>query len=114
MPIVKGKPMSPDEAMLLGLCPECGAPVTPRTALNHARSHWNPAVIDPASEARRRYDLLAAFVQWGSVHPESRQRSVEPPPAALSLRKVQMSDGGTPEHDTRPFWIDQWIAGIIA
>jgi hypothetical protein len=25
-----------------------------------------------------------------------------------------MSDGGTPEHDTRPFWIDQWIAGIIA
>ena len=63
MPLVNGKDISPDEAILLGLCPECGAMVTPRTALSHARSHWNPETLDPAGEARRRYNLLAEFAQ---------------------------------------------------
>jgi hypothetical protein len=63
MPFVNGKQISPDAAIHLGHCPECGAPITPRNALSHARSHWNPESLAVPSEARRRYDLLAEFAR---------------------------------------------------
>lgn len=104
MPLVDGKNLSPDEAIHLGLCPECGAPVTPGTAISHARSHWNPDTLAPSSEARRRYDLLAQFVQWGSTKRESTQRSQFP---------VSAKSPETSFDTSRPFWIDPVIAAAL-
>ena len=63
MPNVDGKSLSPDEAMLLGLCPECGAPLIPRTARAHAESHWgaDPDAIPLSEEGRRRFKLILDF-----------------------------------------------------
>ncbi|SRR5216683_1540620 len=64
MPNVDGKSLSPDEAMLLGLCPECGAPLIPRTARAHAESHWgaDPDAVRLSEEGRRRFKLILDFV----------------------------------------------------
>ena len=58
MPVVDGKSISPDEAIHRGLCPECGAPITPRTALP-AHDHWTGRVL--SEEGQRRLDLLRRF-----------------------------------------------------
>lgn len=64
MPIIDGKNVSPDEAMLLGRCPECGQPLIPKTARAHAADHWfGRDPNDPwlSEEARRRYKLIIDF-----------------------------------------------------
>src|SRR5689334_21254685 len=64
MPIVEGKDLSPDEAILLGRCPECGLPLIPRTARAHASDHFfGREPNDPwlSEEARRRYKLIIDF-----------------------------------------------------
>jgi hypothetical protein len=82
MPIVDGKLIEPDDAIHRGLCPECGAQITPRTALAHARSHWNPDRSDLSEEARRRFNLLREFSEMATPKPrpkgdgESRQQGV--------------------------------------
>jgi hypothetical protein len=81
MPLYNGKDISPDEAILLGLCPECASTVIPKTALKHARGHWNPERLDPSSEARRRYDLLAEF---GRTKGGISKSVVQHPPVAAS------------------------------
>jgi hypothetical protein len=74
MPIVDGRTISPDEAIHLGLCPECAVQITPRTAINHARSHWNPERPDLSGEARRRFDLLREFSEMAK--PGSRSEDI--------------------------------------
>jgi hypothetical protein len=64
MPIVDGNDVSPDEAMLLGLCPECGQPLIPKNARAHASSHFfGRDPNDPllSAEAQRRYKLIIDF-----------------------------------------------------
>src|ERR1700719_1652380 len=65
MPIIDQKDVSPDEAILLGHCPECGQALIPKTAVAHTRSqHWfNKDPNDPwlSEEARRRYKLIIDF-----------------------------------------------------
>jgi hypothetical protein len=64
MPTIDGKDTSPDEAILLGRCPECGQPLIPKTALAHASAHWfGRDPDDPwlSEEARRRYKLIIDF-----------------------------------------------------
>ncbi len=65
MPNVDGKSLTPDEAMLLGRCPECGAPLIPRTARSHAESHWgaDPGSPNLATEGRRRFNLVLDFAK---------------------------------------------------
>jgi hypothetical protein len=64
MPIIDGKDVSPDEALLLGRCPECGQPLIPKTARAHASDHFfGRDPNDPwlSEEARRRYKLVIDF-----------------------------------------------------
>lgn len=64
MPLVNGKNISPDEAILLGRCPECGTAITPREVAAHAASHYfGRDPNDPwfSEEARRRYRLMLDF-----------------------------------------------------
>jgi hypothetical protein len=64
MPNIDGKDVSPDEAMLLGRCPECGQLLIPKTARAHAAAHWfgrDPNDLWLSEEARRRYKLIIDF-----------------------------------------------------
>jgi hypothetical protein len=67
MPIVDGKDISPDEAIHRGLCPECGVPLTPKSALSHALGHWDRPNLSP--EGRRRYDLVLEFIDIAKPRP---------------------------------------------
>lgn len=51
--------VSPDEAMQLGRCPECGQQLMRSTARAHAEDHWGGRIRPP--EAQRRYDMLCSF-----------------------------------------------------
>ncbi|HVC44762.1 MAG TPA: hypothetical protein VND20_08075 [Candidatus Binataceae bacterium] len=86
MPNVNGKPLSPDEAMLLGLCPECGAAVIPRVARAHAESHWSadPDATRLSAEGRRRFKLLLDFAYNRFIGPVS---GTSPPATAPPIRK---------------------------
>src|ERR1700686_5265709 len=88
MPLVDGRDISPDEAIHRGLCPECAAAITPRTALTHARSHWNPDRPDLSEEARRRLNLLAEFAKATRIPSQAKStspdRPSEPPSSALT------------------------------
>jgi hypothetical protein len=64
MPVIDQKDVSPDEAILLGHCPECGQLLIPKTAVAHASTHWfGRDPNDPwlSEEARRRYKLIIDF-----------------------------------------------------
>jgi hypothetical protein len=78
MPIVDGRNILPDEAMHRGLCPECGAPLTPRTALAHANGHWGNRLL--SVEGKRRYDMLRDFAAGTRA-----DGMVEQPPEQLSI-----------------------------
>ncbi len=111
MPNIDGKDVSPDEAILLGRCPECGQPLIPKTALAHASDHWfgrDPNVPWLSEEARRRYKLIIDFAA-------SRFNPFTAAKQEKSHRQgVSMSDrvvGQT--HNTRAYWIDQLIAVAI-
>jgi hypothetical protein len=71
MPIIEGKNVSPDHAVHQGLCPECGATLTPKSALSHAQGHWG---MDPNSprvseEGRRRFGLVLDFLEIAKPKP---------------------------------------------
>jgi hypothetical protein len=107
MPNVNGKSLSPDEAMLLGLCPECGAPVTPRVARSHAENHWgvDPDAANLSAEGRRRFKLLLDFAD---------NRFIARPPSASALPKIPPSSNptNTPGPDTRN-WIIVGLWGLM-
>jgi hypothetical protein len=65
-------------------------------ARNHAEGHWgnDPNAARLSLEARRRFNLILDFAH---------NRTERPPP-------VPEAQG----HDTREFWIDQILAGILA
>src|SRR5229473_5954372 len=77
MPNVDGKSLSPDEAMLLGLCPECGTPLIPRTARAHAESHWgsDPDATRLSEEGRRRFKLILDFAAARQVDRPALEKS---------------------------------------
>lgn len=75
--------VSPDEAMQLGRCPECGRQLMRSAARAHAEDHWGGGRAR-SPEAQRRYDMLVNFAD----------DNVEPPTA--------------PSRDT---WVHTVIAG---
>lgn len=107
MPNVNGKSLSPDEAMLLGLCPECGVTVTPRVARSHAESHWgaDPDSARLSDEGRRRFKLLLDFAH---------NKSVGPTPGSPAQPKPQPTNkpAKTPDTDTRN-WIVVGLWGLM-
>lgn len=67
MPLVKGKLMSPDDAMAAGLCPECGDDLAEQNPLAHRRSHWQkrPNDDEDGKEGLRR---MRMFDKWIADH----------------------------------------------
>lgn len=55
-----GEYLEPDEALKLGLCPECAVPLKGLNLLQHADHHWNPATRpwNWSPEAIRRKAML--------------------------------------------------------
>ena len=89
MPNIDGKDVSPDEAMLLGRCPECAQPLIPKTARAHASDHWFG--MDPndpwlSEEARRRYKLIIDFAaaRYNPQSPQEQKQASEPEKTRMS------------------------------
>ena len=110
MPNIDGKDVSPDEAMLLGRCPECGQPLIPKTARAHASAHWfGRDPNDPwlSEEARRRYKLIIDFV---AARYDPSAATQKPEQSDPNGKRLALSE----PFDTRAYWIDQLIAaGIV-
>jgi hypothetical protein len=64
MPVVKGEELTPDEALALDLCPECGRPLAETNPGEHAAAHWPR----PASEEGKRREKM--ILEWGAAHPK--------------------------------------------
>jgi hypothetical protein len=113
MPIIDNKEMSPDEAILLGHCPECGQLLIPKTAVAHASSkHWfGRDPNDPwlSEEARRRYKLIIDFAA-ARYNPALEERESHRRGVSMSEPIVDRTPAS---HDTRAYWIDQLIAVAI-
>lgn len=110
MPVIDQKDVSPDEAILLGHCPECGQLLIPKTAVAHASTHWfGRDPNDPwlSEEARRRYKLIIDFAA-ARYNPALEERDSHRQGKPMSPKQPEPSS-----HDTRPFWIDQLYAGGI-
>jgi hypothetical protein len=109
MPNVDGKSLTPEEAMLLGRCPECGTPLIPRIARSHAESHWgaDPLNLQLSKEASRRFNLLLDFAK---PRLEDREKGRE----ADTPRRTSVSENHSPAREfiaaillaavVTPFW----------
>lgn len=109
MPNIDGKDVSPDEAMLLGRCPECGQPLIPKTARAHASDHWfGRDPNDPwlSEEARRRYKLIIDFAaaRYNPQSPQEQKQASEP-------EKTRMS--GTPSDRPVKTFLDYVALSLI-
>lgn len=69
MPIVQGKIITPDEAMAMNLCPECGVDLTTVNPIAHRNSHWltQPKLDRRGAEALRRRTMLDDFITKHNV-----------------------------------------------
>ena len=63
MPLHKGKYLEPDEAVALGLCPECADPLDETTAQAEIDKHYaTPAHgREPNAESNRRAELIRSY-----------------------------------------------------
>jgi|GEM_PF-2193542 len=83
MPLVKGKLMSPDDAMAAGLCPECGDDLREQNPIAHRASHWQTRPKEDAdgAEGLRRMRMFDKWIVDNKVR-TSDQADPEKPNAA--------------------------------
>ena len=65
MPQVGDQSLTPDEALALDLCPECGRPLKETNPPEHAQAQWPR----PASEEGKRREKM--ILEWGAAHPKT-------------------------------------------
>ncbi len=96
MPIIDGKEVSPDHAIHQGLCPECGAKLSPQNALGHAQGHWGMDPNSPqlSAEGQRRFNLVGDFIEIAKPKPRM--------PIDQTVRAVS-SDQKRPTNDLAVF-----------
>jgi len=70
MPFVKGKKLTPDEAIVKSLCPECGKDLTTVNPIAEYNLHWPALPNNPSRkqvEAVRRAGLLQRYIREHNV-----------------------------------------------
>lgn len=67
MPHIDGAYYTPDDALELGRCPECGDPLAGKNVRAHSLLHWPEflAAIPQHDEARRRKAMLEGYQGGG-------------------------------------------------
>ena len=83
MPMVKGKLLTPDEAIEQDLCPECGASLLDANPIGHRNTHWftQPRADRKGAEALRRIALFDEYIQRNNVS-TSNMPAAQPAPKA--------------------------------
>jgi len=69
MPMVKGKLLTPDEAIEQDLCPECGVSLLDQNPIGHRNTHWltQPRNDKRGTEALRRIALFDEYIRVHNV-----------------------------------------------
>ena len=83
MPLVKGKDLTPDEAIAQNRCPECGIDLTKVNPIAELHSHWKtpPPLDSRGDEPRRRQAMLLKFIADHNVRTSNMPK---PAPAAAA------------------------------
>lgn len=92
MPYVKGRLLTPDEAIKAGYCPECGFDFRTGSASGHRITHWRaePPKGAVGDEARRRMKLYDEYLAAQAAAAAKPAPERQPAP----LRQPQGSQGG--------------------
>lgn len=65
MPMAKGQPATPEQAMKRGCCPECGEVLDGLDARSHRDNHWpkRPDDTPGTAEALNRWQLMTDYAK---------------------------------------------------
>jgi hypothetical protein len=82
MPLVNGKPMSPDDAMKQDRCPECGQDLKESNPIAHLRSHWRsmPRQDRDGEEGLRRMTMFKKYIADHDIRTSDMPKKAAPPP----------------------------------
>jgi hypothetical protein len=84
MPLIKGKVVTPDEAMAQGCCPECGVDLKTVNPIAERASHWKRRPNNDADgeEGLRRMAMLDDFIVKNEVRTSDKPKpeAGKPPP----------------------------------